>query len=505
MKIAGLNGDIKANIGVASTYYSKNALGKFTDKTMLDTILKDRPQQYDKIIKLFTQTKLFSNDFTDMLMTGSTPFFIDEPDGQFEYKLHKYCELPKIMVNLSDTIARPGIDGQTFDLVFDKKVFVVNDIITAERMNQEVHLQVVDEPVAYQNFFKYTFRAIGAYADSYVSQRFLVVGTEYMKIGDRIGEYTTSLSSLGLIDGNLTVTSEGLMEYGIEHTMTEYARLKQIQTDRFGKPMDITYYSVTGRTDEGNPINLTVWEPTITRLMRLEMEKMKANMQLWGRAGLARDEKGRPMKVYSGLWQQLHLGNIVYYNKGRFSMNILRYTLDNLFHGRVALRDRKARVYTNTAGLQLVDTAIKEDALGQGFVFNAEHYVKGKDRLSLGFQFGFTNYHSKETGDIEFVVLEQLNESVTFLEQGNGKRKAPIFIIMDISGDSNQGVRELKLRNRPNGLTASINGVTGFNGLSDVQAASKDPWKTWVMRDFTGIFLEDPTKTVIIKEYPQFG
>jgi hypothetical protein len=228
MKISGLNGNIKANVGVASSYYSKNALGKFTDKNMLDTILKDRPQEYDRIIRLFSQTKLYSNDFTDLIMSNGKPFFIDEPDGQFEYKLHKYTELPKIVVNLSDTIAQPGIDGQEFELVFDKKVFVVNDIITAHRREQEVQLQVAEEPTNYQNFFKYKFRAIGQYADSYVSQKFLSVGTEYMKVGNRIGEFSTSLSSLGMIDGHLNVVTEGLMEYGIEHTMTEYARLKKI-------------------------------------------------------------------------------------------------------------------------------------------------------------------------------------------------------------------------------------------------------------------------------------
>ena len=505
MKISGLNGNIKANVGLYSSYYSKNALGKFTDKNMLDTILKDRPQQYDRIIKLFTQSKLYSNDFTELIMSNGTPFFIDEPDGQFEYKLHKYSELPKIIENLADTNATPGIDGQEFELVFDKKVFVTNDIITAHRREQEVQLQVVEEPVNYQNYFKYKFRAIGQYADSYVSQRFLAVGTEYIKIGNRIGEYTTDLSTLGMIDGHLTVTTEGLMEYGIESTMTEYARLKKIQKDQYGKPLDITYYSVTSTDVSGQPINLTLWEPTMAALMRAEMMKMKANMLLWGRQGMAKDEKGRPTKVYAGLWQQMHLGNIVYYNRGQFTMNTLRYTLDNLFHGRVAIGDRKAKVFTNRAGFQLIEKAIREDALSQGFTFNAENYVKGKDNLKLGFMFGFDHYHSKETGDVEFIELEQLNEAVTFLEQGPNKRVSPIFIILDVSGSASQtGIRELKLSSRPNMLSAYIPGVTGFNGAENVLAASKDPWQTWVMKDFTGIFLEDPTRTVIIKEYPQF-
>jgi len=505
MEIQGLNGKIKAQVGLSSTYYQKNGLGKFTDKTMLDTILKDKPQAYDKVIKLFTQTKLYSNDFIDLITANSTPFYIDEPDGQFEYKLNKYTELPKVVVNLASGNATAGIDGQEFELVFDKNVFVVNDIITAHRREQETQIQIASDAVPFQNFFKYTCRAIGKFADSYVEQQYLAPGVEYMKVTNRISEYTTSLSSLGIIDGQLTVVTEGLMEYGVEHTMTEYARLKKLQNDRYGNPLDITYYSVTGEQHSGKEFKFTLWEPTMSALMREEMVKMKANQWLWGREGMAKDEKGRPSKVYAGLWQLLHKGNVVYYNRGSFNMNLIRYTLDNLFHGRVAMKDRKAQVYTNRAGMQLVEKAIREDALGQGFTFNAENYVKGKTNLNLGFMFGFDRYHSKETGEVEFVELEQLNEANTFLEQGPNKRVTPLFIILDVSGGASMsGIRELKLKSRPNGLSAYIPGVTSFNGTESVLAASKNPYQTWMMKDFTGLFLEDLTKTVIIKEMPQF-
>ena len=468
MNISGLNGTIKADIGLASSYYSKNALGKFTDKNMLDTILKDRPQEYDRIIKLFTQGRLYSNDFTDLVMQNGKPFYIEEPDTQFTYQIHKYTDLPKIIINLADTTIKPGIDGSEFDLVFDKKVWVKGDIITAHRREQEVQLQVASDAVEYQNFFKYSFRAIGKSSTDFVHQRFIQAGTEYMKIGNRIGEYSKELSSIGLIDGKLTVVHEGLMEYGIEHTMTEYARLKQIQTDRFGKKLDLTYYSVTGQNTDGTPINLTAWEPTVASLMRAETDFMEK-------------------------WSQ----------NCSFTMNTIRYTLDNLFNQRVAIKDRKAKIYTNRAGYQLINKAIREDALGMGFTFLAQDYVKGSTPLTLGFSFGFDHYTSKETGLVEFVELEQLNEANTFLEQGPNKRVTPLFIILDISGGTDLGLRELKLKSRPNMMSAYIPGVTGFNGTEGVMAASKDPYQTWLMKDFTGIFLEDPTRTVLIKEYPQ--
>lgn len=506
MNIPGLNGGILTTTGTASSHYSKNALGKFTDKNMLDSFIADRPQSYDRIIKLFTQKHLYSNDFMDLITGKADPFYIDEPNGQFEYELTKYSELPKIMVNLSDTIAKPGVDGSEFDLVFDKKVFVQNDIITAHRREQEVQLQVVSEPSIYQNYFRYTFRAIGPTMDSFVHQRFLSPGVQYMKVSNISGEYTENLSSLGLIDGKLKVVAEGLMEYGLEHTMTEYARLKKIKTDQFGRPLDITYYSVAGKNKDGNPFNVTVWEPTIASLMRMEMAKMKANLLLWGREGIARDEKGRPIKVYPGIWSQAHLGNIVYYNKGRFDMNIIRYTLDNLFYGRVKHSDRKAKVYTNTSGFRLVEKAIKEDYLAQGMTIQGNDFLKGKggDNLNLGFQLGFTQYFSRETGNVEFIVLDELDEANTFLELGPDKRTPPVFIIIDISGGDKLPVRELKLKTRPNMLSGYIPGFTSASGTNNVLSATKNGSITWMMKDFTGSFLEDPTRVVIIKELPQY-
>lgn len=503
MNIAGLNGSIKANIGVASSFYQKNGLGKFTDKNMLDTILLDRPQQYDRIIKLFTQGRLYSSDFLDLVMSNATPFYVKEPNGQFSYEIHKYSDLPKVVINLSDTNMRTGIDGTEFSLVFDKRVFVINDRITAHRREQEVQLQVVREPERYQNFWKYTFLAISEFNDGFVPQKFLQPGTEYIKLDNGIGEYTTELTSIGMIDGNMTVVTEGLEEYGIEHTMTEYAKLKKLKYDQYGKPLDITYYSVATTNDQGQKVNLMTWEPTIQSLMRSEMMKMKANKLFWGRPGMGKDEKGRPIKFYSGLWRQMHQGNVIHFDQGTASINLFRYALDNLFHNRVAIADRKAKIYTNRTGMQLISRLVRQEATSQGLVYNADKFVTGPDNLNLGFMMDFSWFHTKETGKVEFVELEQLNQADTFLEQSKSKRVPPIFIILDISGEGHMGMRELKLEGRPNMLSAYIPGVTSFNGVDSVLSASRNPYQTWMMKDFTGLFLEDPTRTVIIKEIPQ--
>jgi hypothetical protein len=503
--IPRVNGRVIANAHMTSSFYSKNGLGKLTDKNFVETMLRTKPDQYDKMmIRLFTDTKLYSNDLIDLVMKSGKPFMVNDPNGVFTYKIKKRAELPKVIVNLASSIAKPGIDGQEFEIVFDKNVFVVNDIITAHRYEQETQVQVVSEGEKYQNGFKFRARAIGASSSDFVNQRFLQVGTEYFKIGNILGEYTTSFSSLGLFDGNLEVMADVLQQYGVEHTITDWADATKLgmQTDASGNPLDITYYSVTDPMAMGEKTKIVGWEPTVSRLLRMEMMRMKANTLMWGRQGNAKDEKGRPTRAKQGLWQQLHLGNVIYYDRGQFSLNLIRAAVGDLFYNRVLIKDRSVKIYTNRSGMELAATAIRKDFNGQNFMVDAGKFMDGKDRLKQGYAFQFDHFMTTETGPVEFVELEQLNEHATFLELGPNKKTPPIFIILDISGQDDAGIREVKLATRPNMYYQYIPGSVGF-GAQQTVVASKDPYSTYMMKDFAGIFLEDPTKSVIIKEFPR--
>ena len=107
-----------------------------------------------------------------------------------------------------------------------------------------------------------------------------------------------------------------------------------------------------------------------------------------------------------------------------------------------------------------------------------------------------------ETGPVEFVELEQLNTYSTYVELGPNKKVAPIFIILDISDDSNAGIREVKLASRPGMEAYYIPGATQIGGAKAV-SASRNRYDEYIMIDRIGVFLEDPTRTVIIRELPR--
>jgi len=318
-----------------------------------------------------------------------------------------------------------------------------------------------------------------------------------------MGEYSTDLSSIGLIDGSLKVITNGLQQYGVEHSVTDWANAAEKNKD--GVAYDTTYFSVADPMDKTKFIP-AAQEPAILTYLKMEMLKMRANMTLWGQSGTSVDDKGNPIQFVPGVWRQMHRGNVIHYDRGGFNINMLRYAIWDLLYSRVKQSsDREIVVYTNTAGSMLASQAIKSGALAEGFVFNAGDYVKGNDNLSLGYSFDFNYVIFKNVGKIRFETLNELDQAYTYLELGRDRRTPPVFLIMDVTGDGKDaGIRKVMLKNRPSMYWGSIKGATGISGMDRVMSASRDPWDSWWMKDFCGVFLEDPTRTVLIKENPQF-
>src|SRR6056300_270733 len=148
--IPRVNGRVVANAHMTSSFYSKNALGKFTEKNFVETMLRTKPDQYDKMmLRLFTDTQLYSNDLLDTVMKSEKPFMVNDPNGIFTYKIKKRAELPKVIaaqaVGGGSLPSFPGQDGAEFEIIFDKQAFAVNDVITAHRYEQETQAQIVSE------------------------------------------------------------------------------------------------------------------------------------------------------------------------------------------------------------------------------------------------------------------------------------------------------------------------------------------------------------------------
>jgi hypothetical protein len=516
-------------VGETSSMY-RNAIGKFTDSNHLYSLYMDAPERYDRdIIELFNQTKLYSNDFLN-LISAAEPFYLTTHSDSFTYKIRKGVEYPKIIENLASAITKPGVQGTMFSLVFDRKVFVHGDRITAHRIDQGVQLVVAMDPVPYGKGHKYTFTVTGGDTDSFVPARYLQPGVEYFKIDNIIGEFDTKLSGLGLTDGELEVMHTLGESFGVEHTVTEWAEMRQLvdangkkfsinlNKDREGNAKDITFIGKTtaGRTGKEQLVDLR-WAKTIDLMLKKEMLDMKVNKLIWGRSGVVPGQTGQSNTlVGAGLYEQMEQGNVVYYNRGEFGVNLLRTVFGDMFYRRKSFSERKVMIYTNEAGMDLINNTLQKELFNTGFRIDPStagmlHGIsQNKPSMNLGLGYAFDHFITTETGEVSFKHMPALDDPMGNMEYGPGKKSAPMFMVFDVSteGDATapQRIREIRHKGAPSMTWGYEQGTVspfGFGSMQGMQSAHRNPWYTMWMKDRVGIFLEDPSRTVIIKEQPQ--
>src|SRR5688572_32955242 len=96
----------------------KRSIGKFTDSNHLESFHDMHPSDYDKkIISLYTQSSLYSNDFLDMI-NKSTPYYLDGNSDVWRWYIEKPYQFPKIVDIPQTTLDqdRIGIDGKPFEI-----------------------------------------------------------------------------------------------------------------------------------------------------------------------------------------------------------------------------------------------------------------------------------------------------------------------------------------------------------------------------------------------------
>lgn len=152
--IPGLTGFTYARVASMD----KRAVGKLTDANHLESFHSTEPADYDKkIISLYTQSSLYSNDFLDMI-NKSTPYFIDTNSDSWKWDIAVPYKFPKIIDIPESTsdLSKPGIDGQEFKIVIDTNEFSKNAIISVGTRQYGPRLYVIKDPQPWNAGWLYT-------------------------------------------------------------------------------------------------------------------------------------------------------------------------------------------------------------------------------------------------------------------------------------------------------------------------------------------------------------
>lgn len=503
--------------------FDKRAVGKLTDTNHLQSLKHSQePAEYDKrVISLYTQSTLYSNDFLNMI-NRSTPYYIDNGSDSWKwdvdvpFQFAKIIEIPQATLDL----ARPGIDGQEFWIVSDSREFALNSIINVASKQYGRNLYVIKDPTPYTGGtgWLYTVTLISENPQTdYMPSFLLQAGLELQLIDGSIGEFDQDLLGLPRMGDRLTMFETLGAGYGFEHTITGWADARTLR-DQQGRPLDLLIYSPQRNNQLPLTRNDVKWEPFIEFWMRKTMLETKVQRMIWSKPGTTKTHgsKQEDKKVSAGIYHRMrNNGNLVQYNRGEFSANLLRSVFGDLFYRRVDVANRRVKMYTNEAGFDVFQQALKEDALNSGLQITAIGGSSGIGIYGTGqnleYNFAFSSMVTRETGKIELVHLKELDLPQTQLDYGQNKKSTPIFFVFDVSpgGDGSFGdnIREVRIKGESSMTWGYIHGTRhhlGFAASQGMVSSSKfDGYTIW-MKDRSDVFIEDLSRCVLIEEIPQY-
>ena len=504
---------------------NRRAIGKFTDANHLQAIQETDPADYDKkIIQIYTQSALYSNDFLDMI-NRTTPYYIDHGET-WKWKIEVPFQFSKI-VQIPDSTAalsQVGLDGQEFTIVLDSSEFSKNETIILGHRQYGPQLAIVQDPVPYGRAFLYTCTYITDNPMSdYLDPTFLQVGIDVLPGTSVIGQFDTDLPGLGRMVDSIELFESLSSSFGRSHTVTKWADEEILhQRDQDGNLLDMVSYFPQYRnsTQKISPSDMR-WEPFIEMLLRKRMIEDKVTKMIYGRAGTVRTNgsKQEYKHLSDGVYQRMRKhGNYLSYNRGEFSNNLVRSIFGDLFYRRVDMANRKVKLYTNEAGMDTWEQALKMDAQNSGITLMSQipavqqGPIKADDKSRhLVYSWAFDQTVTRETGTIEVVHLKELDQPQTNLEYGQNKKSTPVYMVFNVSPDSDgsfQGnIREVRKKGAPNMTWGYVDGRQSHLGHFKSQGMSSanmfPGYQIW-FEDRADVFVEDLSRCVLIEEKPQF-
>ncbi len=495
------------------------AIGKLTDSNHLESFHDERPSDYDKkIISLYTQSSLYSNDFLDMI-NKSTPYYLDGLSDVWRWNIEKPYQFPKITDIPETTLDqdRIGIDGKEFEIVLDTEV-VANTVISVGHKMYGQNFYVAKDPTPHYRGWLHTCTLVTPNPSiDFVNRTFLQQGIEIEIIDVVIGEFDQQLGGLQKLAQKIEMFETLGSAYGMEHTITSWADDKMLK-NHMGQPLDILVYMEKRRNELPMTKNSIKWEPFVEFQMRKEMAELKVKRAIWNKPGTVKSNgsKQELKKVSAGVhYRMRNSGNYVPYNRGEFTGNLIRSVFGDLFYRRVDVKDRRVKLFTNEAGFDVFQTAIKDDALNSGLTLMATGGANGLGVQGTGqnltYNWAFDSMISRETGKVEVSHLKELDLPQTNLEFGQNKKSTPIFMVFNVSPNSDgsltNNIREVRRQGVPNMQWGYVDGRRHHLGAFKSQghsAANKFPGYSIFMEDRCDVFIEDMSRTVLIEELPTF-
>jgi hypothetical protein len=473
---------------------------------------------------------------------GKNVIMVDNARGEYKWQIPVAQDLPYIVEDIEAENQTKGVDGQSFKIKLNRRMFGHGDIITYDKYNGVEMYITADDVIPTNDGFVYTVQLVNNDNAKYLDNKYLKVGTKVFRKGSARGEYGERFSDLGDVRAGFRefYNYVGGAEAHVHYSISSRADLMM----KGGMKADgtVPVIELWRNFEKTNDPSITSLEDMASKLGKDYVKKAYQSGQLtrtflttleaahltkiandietylmWGQGGRIKQDGPDDLRLSVGLWKQLDNSYKRIYNRGSFNLDLFKSEIFNFFNGRVEFKgpdpQRSLIVQTGIGGMKLVNEAIKREAVNSGLVLNAHELgaVTGKG-LDLNFGFAYTSYVIPFLANVKFVLNPAFDNVHTNDIENPIIDGFPLssynFIIFDITDNTNDNIYLLKLSWDNQLKWFYQNGTMDYMGRTQgFQSSGQfNGYRVFMTQTMPAIWVKDPTKVLkIVMRNPVTG
>lgn len=526
--------------------------GPFTDVNHLFNLYGEDPYTtHLGVINLWNQMKWVNTPLLSQTELQKNVMFVNGMDARVTFVVPYDLEGIRVLYDPNDpTIAKLGIDGQTFRVVFSEDTFQPNDVVTYDLRNGD-RLFIVSYIGQTGEGHEYEV-VLGALPEEakykYFDRSFLKPGTPYIKSDERVGEFDQEGSSFDARTAVMKFEHRFASHRLVTHEITTYADMLDVPENPNNnlsfrtsvknhldpsKNNFITAFGLldkdTGKMTPGTFKYITMVEAMILS----ELMKLEENALMWGTPMTVTGARNKTKALGGGLYHQMKQG---YRRKiTKYTKAVLVDLINYLFANRpdIKIEDRHIKIDCGQAAYRELLQILKEelrampvvvDNSSVGFVKKMGDNNNLVQKVSVGYQVqaafltGFGTVELNHNPALDSYINRSMNEPMI----GQYPKFSYTAMIMDVTDskytnavDFGKNVEFAEGANKnaniflmkPKGMSAPLFSIVPgrgskygmYGGGNRSVVPSLNPTTQISIENASQIFLADPTRSVLIE------
>ncbi len=514
--------------------------GKMTDANSIYNLFnRDRFSVYKGMISAWNQAQLISTPLYNMTELQNNVIYVNGAEGEFEFTMPYVLDFPRTMEDVTDPLdLKPGLGGVPFEIKLNIDTYKGGDHITYDHRNG-VQLRVTNTPVR-RDGDGYILEVVVINTDqkkAYFPKSKLAPGTQFMKVGqDTGGEFGKDFSSITSDTGMIAMRHRIGAERGVSHTMTSYANMLELPTGASGDLQKaFSKYDLLGKqavevfgisTADGQLVaNSGMWAPTVLSLILQELAKIEETQLMWGNGGFIQGTGDKIVMVAPGFYSQLKKGN--YHQISNYSRAFIESVLGGLYaHTQIPPTERRTKIKCGLGALNelykifanelqqlpfLTRTAdigaITGDAMNLAVGYRVVSFLfptAGWVTLEWEPAFDAWTTRAADTPMIGAYPIHSYTAAILDVTDQNYTNATKRSDKIAYAEGANKGanVFMVKPSSRKTTTWGFINGTEHFRGeemMHGMISSSLDPQFTIWAKNQSSVWIQDPTRTVLIE------